>query len=247
MVMREIEWAHGKFIDSGVTAMLTGKRSTILLLGLAAQFMWGGLTASAQGPAPLDPEKIGRLLGTEGTKFMHIAGTGEVDQPAPAVRKAIEKVQEIRKAAPEPPKGFGHAALSTPSAVTAAPLAKIFEQAGDEKDGMVKFTFGRDTKAGCGCKLGSAMGVNTWASFVGKDDQAFVDGDFACLPGELQPTLKALRKAGINIVAIHNHMEDESPRVIFLHYWGVGPASDLAKGVKAALAAQAALDEKQRP
>ena len=67
-----------------------------------------------------------------------------------------------------------------------------------------------------------------------------MDGDFAMLEGEVQGVLKALRRANINIVAIHNHMIGESPRYIFLHYWGVGPAEDLAKGLKAALATQSA-------
>jgi hypothetical protein len=75
---------------------------------------------------------------------------------------------------------------------------------------------------------------------MGSDDHAIVDGDFATLDGELQPVLKALRANGINVVAIHNHMEAETPRVIFLHYWGIGPASDLARGVKAALDTQQA-------
>ena len=50
--------------------------------------------------------------------------------------------------------------------------------------------------------------------------------------------LKALRGAGINVVAIHNHIETESPRVVFLHYWGVGPTTDLAEGLKVALDTQ---------
>ena len=58
---------------------------------------------------------------------------------------------------------------------------------------------------------------------------------------ELQPVLKALRGAGINIVAIHNHMTFEQPRAMFLHFWGVGSTADLAKGLKAALDAQAAV------
>jgi ABC-type branched-subunit amino acid transport system ATPase component len=45
-------------------------------------------------------------------------------------------------------------------------------------------------------------------------------------------------KAGINIVAIQNHIESESPRIVFLHYWGVGATTDLAKGLKAALDTQ---------
>ena len=83
------------------------------------------------------------------------------------------------------------------------------------------------------------MGVNTWAAFAGTDQQAIVDGDFAMYEDELQGVLKSLRSGGINIVAIHNHMTHENPRVVFLHYWGVGPAQELARGVKAALDTQA--------
>src|SRR5215831_5638629 len=82
------------------------------------------------------------------------------------------------------------------------------------------------------------MGINTWAAFVGSDQQAVVDGDFVMLENELQSVLKALRGAGINVVAIHNHIETENPRIVFLHYWGVGPTTDLAKGLKSALDTQ---------
>jgi hypothetical protein len=77
--------------------------------------------------------------------------------------------------------------------------------------------------------------VTWWGAFAGSDDRAVVDGDFAMLESELQPVLKALRGAGINIVAIHQHMIGEQPRIMFLHYWGVGPAQDLARGLRAAL------------
>lgn len=90
------------------------------------------------------------------------------------------------------------------------------------------------TKMG-GHTVGKAMGVNTWAAFAGSDDQAIVDGDFAMLESELQPVLEALRAGGINVVAIHNHMTEETPRILFLHYWGVGPTETLAKTIKSAL------------
>jgi hypothetical protein len=86
-----------------------------------------------------------------------------------------------------------------------------------------------------GHDVGSAMGVNTWAAFAGSDERAVVDGDFAMLGSELQGVLKVLRAAGIHVVAIHNHMVDEDPRIVFLHYWGVGSTASLAKGVRAAL------------
>jgi hypothetical protein len=62
-----------------------------------------------------------------------------------------------------------------------------------------------------------------------------VDGDFAMHEDELQPVLKALLASGINVVAIHQHMTGEQPRIMFLHYWGRGRAADLARGVKSAL------------
>jgi hypothetical protein len=79
------------------------------------------------------------------------------------------------------------------------------------------------------------MGINTWGAFAGSDDKAIADGDFAMRETELQNVLKTLRTAGINVVAIHQHMTGEQPRIMFLHYWGVAPANDLAKGLRAAL------------
>ena len=86
-----------------------------------------------------------------------------------------------------------------------------------------------------GREVGKQMGVNIWAAFVGSDENASVDGDFAVLESELQDVLKALRRADINIVAIHNHMIHEQPRYIFLHYWGRGSSVELARGIRAAL------------
>ena len=104
-------------------------------------------------------------------------------------------------------------------------------------NGVYKVTLGRTTKMG-GHEVGNTMGVNTWAAFVGSNDEAIVDGDFVMFENELQPVLKALRNAGIHVVAIHNHMTEESPRTVFLHYWGVGATEQLARGVKAALDTQ---------
>jgi hypothetical protein len=79
------------------------------------------------------------------------------------------------------------------------------------------------------------MGLNTWASFVGTDANAAIAGDVAMLEKEVTPVLKALRSHGIEVVAIHHHMTGTSPVVIFLHYWGKGPAEKLATGFRAAL------------
>jgi hypothetical protein len=90
-----------------------------------------------------------------------------------------------------------------------------------------------------GVTFGNEMGLNTWAAFAGTDDSAIVDGDFAMREEELQVVLKAMRSGGINIVAIHQHMTNEQPRYMFLHYWGKGKATELAASIKKALDAQA--------
>ena len=83
------------------------------------------------------------------------------------------------------------------------------------------------------------MGINTWAAFAGSNEEAVVDGDFAMTENELQTVLKAMRKEGINIVALHQHMSHEEPRILFLHYWGKGQATALAQSLKSVLDAQA--------
>lgn len=169
--------------------------------------------------------------------FMHIAGEGSVEKLAKAVRVGLDKVKEIRAASPQPAKSFG-GGIPEKSAITAAPLTAALGGKPQEKDGMVKFVIGRTAKMACGCEIGKEMGVNTWAAFAGSDDNAVVDGDFACLESELQGVLKTLRAGGIHIVAIHHHMTMEEPRYIFLHYWGRGKSTDLAHTLKAALQTQ---------
>lgn len=166
--------------------------------------------------------------------FMHIGGDGTVEQLATAVRKVYDKIKEIRAAHPQPQNTFGVAALPEKSAITPAPLNAIFGLTGEVNSGMVKFTIGRAAKMH-GIAINNTMGVNTWAAFAGSDDNAVVDGDFAVTEDELQPALKSLRKDGVNIVAIHSHMTHEEPRILFFHYWGRGPAKQLAEAVKKAL------------
>jgi len=166
--------------------------------------------------------------------FMHIEGEGTVDKLAGAVRKVYDTAKQIRAASPNPKDSFGAARLAEKNSITAAPLNEIFDMQGEAKDGMVKFTIGRPAQMH-GTKIDKDRGVNTWAAFAGSDDNAIVDGDFAVTEDELQPVLKSLLKDKINIVAIHQHMTHEEPRIMFFHYWGRGRAKDLANAIKGGL------------
>jgi hypothetical protein len=163
--------------------------------------------------------------------FMHIEGEGTADKLASAVRKVYDIIKQTRAANPQPKDSFGDKPLPEKNSINAASLNEIFGTQSESKDGMVKFTFGRPAKMH-GVTIGNNMGVNTWAAFAGSDDNAVVDGDFAVTEDQLQPVLRSLLKDKINIVAIHQHMTHEEPRIMFFHYWGRGAAKDLAQAVK---------------
>ena len=171
--------------------------------------------------------------------FMHIGGMGDAGVLAAGVKKVYDKIAEIRAASPNPAKSFG-AGIGATHAITAAPLEAILGTKGDVNQGMFKVVIGRPATMH-GAQVGKEMGINTWASFGGTDDEAVIDGDFAMTANELQAVLKTMRKEGINIVAIHQHMSHEEPRYLFLHYWGKGKALDLAGSLKRVLDAQAAV------
>jgi len=165
--------------------------------------------------------------------FMHIEGEGSVEQLAGAVKKMYDAVKQVRSASSQPKESFGANSLPAKSSINAAPLNEIFGAQGEAKDGMVKFTFGRPATMH-GVKIDNTMGVNNWAAFAGTDDNALVDGDFAVTEDELQAVLKSLVKQKIYIVAIHQHMTHEQPRMMFFHYWGRGRPKDLAESIKGA-------------
>ncbi len=162
--------------------------------------------------------------------FMHIGGTDSLENLAAAVGKVFAKIKETSNKTVETPNTPIDPAKST---LDPQKIEKVLGMKGEMKDGVYKVTVGRTTSMN-GHEMGNAMGVNTWAAFAGSDDQAIVDGDFAVLESELQDVLKVLRSENINIVAIHNHMTMESPRIIFLHYWGIGSTASLARILKVA-------------
>jgi hypothetical protein len=166
--------------------------------------------------------------------FMHIGGTGDEEKLASAVGKVFARIKETSGSKGEKPMADIDPAKTT---LDPGKIDAVLGHKGQLDKGVYKVTIGRTTKMG-EHEVGNQMGVNTWAAFAGSDDNAVVDGDFAMTEGELQGVLKALRGNGINVVAIHNHMTGENPRIVFLHYWGIGPTEQLAKGLKAALDTQ---------
>jgi hypothetical protein len=163
--------------------------------------------------------------------FMHIGGMGDEGSLASAVGRVFARMAETAGGKGEAPRADVDPARTS---LDPGRIEAILGAKGTLAGGVYKVVIGRTTRMH-GHEMAAAMGVNTWAAFAGTNDRAVVDGDFAMREPELQGVLKALRHAGILVVAIHHHMTGEEPRILFLHYWGLGRTEDLARGLRAAL------------
>ena len=166
--------------------------------------------------------------------YMHVHAHGK---PADLARKVKPALDLIGKGAGRPAAAPAAAAAAPGTTIDTAKLAQIVGTQGEQTGAVYKITIGRDDLklTEMGAPINARMGLNTWAAFVGTNDNAAVAGDVAMLASEVQPVLKALRKNGLDVVAIHHHMTGTQPTIYFLHYWGTGPAEKLATGFKAAL------------
>jgi hypothetical protein len=162
--------------------------------------------------------------------YMHVHGMGKAASLAARVKPALDLIGHVKAEATTPLATSG-AALDT------VKIAQIVGHAGEQSGAVYKITVGRNDIAmkDHGAAINARMGLNTWAAFYGTQEDAVVAGDVAMLESEVTPVLKTLRKNGIDVVAIHHHMTEEKPMVIFLHYWGRGPAEKLANAFKATL------------
>jgi Domain of Unknown Function (DUF1259) len=122
--------------------------------------------------------------------------------------------------------------------VTTGPIDQVLGHSGQKTGEVYKVSFPRSdlhvSVHGLAIKPGLALG--SWAAFLGTDDNAMVMGDLVLLQTELNPVIAKLRSSGFDISAVHNHLMEELPRILYAHYMGHGPAVQLATSLRAALA-----------
>ncbi|HXH99168.1 MAG TPA: DUF1259 domain-containing protein [Sphingobacteriaceae bacterium] len=166
--------------------------------------------------------------------FMHLGGSGNTEVMAQKAKAVLDKVKEVRGG--DPSKGTA-SNESVQNTLDTKRLDEILGYKAEMSKGVYKYTIGRpDVKlTEHGVPVSTFLGFNTWAAFQGTPNKAAVAGDFAMLESEVEPVVKALIENDIEVVALHNHMVHEQPKIFFLHYWGIGNAEQLAKGLRAAL------------
>src|SRR6266850_6713697 len=133
--------------------------------------------------------------------FMHVHGMGKAADLARRVKPGLDLIGHIPSAAAKPFPAAG-------TALDTEKLAKIAGHAGEQTGAVYKITVGREDfeMKDHGAVINARMGLNTWAAFVGTQEDAVVAGDVAMLENEITPVLKTLRKNGLDVVAIHHHM-----------------------------------------
>jgi hypothetical protein len=166
--------------------------------------------------------------------YMHVHGHGSAADLAKKIKSALDL---IGKTATRPEPAATMTSTVSAGTIDTAKLAGTIGTPGEQNGQVYKITIPRgDLKLQeMGASINARMGLNTWAAFFGSDASAVVAGDIAMLDSEVTGVLKALRANSIDVVAIHHHMTATQPTVIFLHYWGQGPAEKLAAGVRAAI------------
>lgn len=166
--------------------------------------------------------------------YMHVGGSGTTETLASKAKAVLDKIKEIRGSDPSKANASSE---SINNSLNTEALDKLLQYKGEMTKGVYKYTIGRpDVQLReHGVPVTSFMGFNTWAAFQGTPEHAAVAGDFTMTQDEVAPVIKTLIENGIEVVAVHNHMVHEQPRIFFLHYWGVGNAEELAKGLRAAL------------
>jgi hypothetical protein len=169
------------------------------------------------------------LRSSPATMYMHVHGMGDAVTLARALRQAL--------AASHTPTGSSPPAPSEAPLLDTHGLDAVLRSQGKIAGGTYQFAFPRaeqitEDGAPVPASLGLATAVNFQATTKGR---AVATGDFVLIEPEVTPVLTELRRHGIDVTALHNHLAGERPRLFFMHFWGNGEATALAQGLRAAL------------
>ena len=163
---------------------------------------------------------------TPAIKYIHYYGEGDATQLAEKIKSVFAVTgTPLTTASPQPA-----------IAVDWSKVIAIMGNTGKQNGMLLQYGFPRNEKTtDHGMEMPAAMGMATAINFQMSGDKVAATGDFVLLATEVNEVVKALTANGITVTAVHNHMLFDEPRLFMLHFWGVGNAEDVAKGLKAAL------------
>jgi hypothetical protein len=160
--------------------------------------------------------------------YIHFVGSGNEVEMAKGIREALALTKSPLVSTPAGPETKPELAKE---------IERIIGYEGVMGGGVFHITVPRNDVHvhAMGAAIPGSMGMNTPLNFQIDGKNAAINGDFMLRAAELNPVIKILRANGIEVASVHNHMLDDEPRMIFMHFWAYGDAVELAKGLKAAL------------
>ena len=163
------------------------------------------------------------------TMYMHVEGHGDASKLALALHAALARSKT--------PLGSPASAAQGQLDIDASALDRILAAKGKVNGGVYQFTIPRREKVTeNGMPAPATMGTGTAINFQPLSrGRAVTTGDFVLTANEVEPAMHALRAAGIDVTALHNHMLHDEPRLFFMHFWAQGDALTLARGLRTAL------------
>jgi hypothetical protein len=125
----------------------------------------------------------------------------------------------------------------TSSKLDTPAIEKAIGKGGEMKDDVYKISLPRKDLAVSvqGVKVKPGLALGSWIAFKEAGNEAVMDGDLVLTEDEVGPVFQKLRKEGVEVTALHNHLIGETPRVMFLHVAGKGDGGRMAKQIKEAL------------
>ncbi len=212
-------WIGFAKMDSG-GAMAMGD---LVLLEKEVPAVERGLLAEGIGITALHNHLLGE---TPQVVYLHFGATGQPAMLASKLRHVLELTGTPMKASPAP----------SPATTDWSAVEKIFNKKGAHNGDILSLAFPRtEAIVDHGMAVKPFLGVATGINFERVGPKAAATGDFVLTAGEVQPVFDALTKGGIEVTAIHSHMLTESPRIFFLHFWGLQDPEDLARHLNEAL------------
>ena len=160
---------------------------------------------------------------------MHVHGTGDAVKLAAAIHQAL--------AASRTPMGPQPAAAAARQALDTKALDTGMRAQGKAAGGTYQFSFPRaEQVTENGMAVPASLGIATAINFQPTSKgRAVATGDFVMVGSEVPAVIAELRRHGIEVTALHNHLIGEEPRLFFVHFWGNDQVARLAQGLRAAL------------
>ena len=166
--------------------------------------------------------------------YVHFGGHGDPQKVAQALRAALDSTK-TPLAAP--------GAAPSPSAAETAAFDKIqaaLGRKGSLAGHVLQVAAPRAARIEeDGMEVPPSAGMATALNFQLVENRVAATGDFVLIAEEVNPVIHELEAHGIQVTALHSHMLRETPRLFFMHFWGLDDPTRLAEGLKAALSKMA--------